>query len=57
MLVPVSMALFGVLVDIIPTAYFLITCGIAIAVLGVAMGRSPSIAALYEQPEGKAASS
>ncbi|NMB12293.1 MAG: hypothetical protein GX977_08405 [Firmicutes bacterium] len=54
MLVPVSMALFGVLVDIIPTAYFLITCGIAISVLGVAMGRSSSIAALYEQPKGKA---
>ena len=53
MLVPVSMALFGVLVDIIPTAYFLIICGAASAGLGMAMGRSPSIGALYDEMEVK----
>ncbi|NLJ86325.1 MAG: MFS transporter [Firmicutes bacterium] len=51
MLVPISMALFGILVDVIPTAYFLITCGIGTVVLGIAMGMSSSIPTLYEQPE------
>ena len=56
MLVPVSMALFGVLVDVIPTAYFLITCGVSSAVLGIAMGKSSSIGTLYEQMEGESGS-
>ena len=51
MLVPVSMALFGVLVDVIPAAYFLLSCGAVTVVLGIAIGLSASIATLYEEGE------
>ena len=51
MLVPISMALAGVLVDVIPAAYFLIISGITTIVLGAAMGISPSIGSLYRQQE------
>ncbi len=49
-LVPVSMALFGVLVDVVPTFYFLVMCGAISVVLGIGMGMSTSIRGLYEQP-------
>ncbi|NLK08950.1 MAG: MFS transporter [Firmicutes bacterium] len=51
MLVPLSMAVFGVLLDIIPAAYFLIVCGVFSIVLGFAMGRSPGIVTLYDEIE------
>jgi len=51
MLVPISMALAGVLVDVIPSAYFLIVAGAATIVLGTAMGMSPSIGSLFRQQE------
>lgn len=51
MLVPISMALAGVLVDVIPAAYFLLLCGTATAALGAAMGMSASIGSLFQEQE------
>ncbi len=51
MLVPISMALAGVLVDVIPAAYFLILSGVTTIILGAAMGMSSSIGSLYKQQE------
>ncbi|HHV94127.1 MAG TPA: MFS transporter [Firmicutes bacterium] len=53
MLVPISTALAGVLVDTIPTSYFLIASGIAAVVLGAAMGISPSIGSLFRHQESQ----
>ena len=51
MLVPISMALAGVLVDVIPAAYFLLLCGTATVALGAAMGMSASIGSLFQEQE------
>lgn len=50
MLVPISMALFGVLVDVIAPFYFLLLCGGVVIVLGIAMARSNSIRIMYDDP-------
>ena len=49
-LVPVSMALFGVLVDAIPPFYFFLMMGLSSIVLGVAMGLSANIRSMYDEP-------
>ena len=49
-LVPVSMALFGVLVDVIPPFYFFLLMGLSSIVLGIRMGLSTSIRAMYNEP-------
>lgn len=50
MLVPISMALFGVLVDVIAPFYFFLIMGFVSIVLGSAMGLSTNIRAMYDQP-------
>ena len=49
-LVPVSMALFGVLVDAIPPFYFFLMMGLSSIVLGAAMGLSANIRSMYDEP-------
>ena len=48
MLVPISTALFGVLVDIIAPFYFLLLCSIALVGIGFAMAGSKGIRELYQ---------
>ena len=54
MLVPISMALFGVLLDVIAPFYFLLLCGVVMVVMGIAMAGSSSIRTMYEQPPAEA---
>lgn len=54
MFVPLAMALFGVLVDVIPTFYLFLMCGLVTAILGIRMGMSPAIQQLFEEAQANA---
>lgn len=54
MLVPVSMALYGVLIDLVPVFYFFIVCGTVSVSIGIALALSKSIRGLYREDGEKA---
>lgn len=57
MFVPLAMALFGVLVDIIPTFYLVLMCGLVTVFLGFRMSMSPGIQQLFGEVQTDAVGS